>query len=382
MADFSQEQIDQRFDELPVPLQDALFDPDALSRIISVASRLKLSEDNQDILLFIFGQMVMGFISLDQMSASITAETGLPMSLAKTLADEIRHDILDRLNLTKLISPSAQTKPIPPVPTANILNLKRAPAASIPPSSRSSLLIRPPTPNMPTGKTAMSGTPTGFLTPISPRPLPKPLEQVSRPATSAVPGTPTPPTGGSVGATTPFTSPTPPPVIPAAPGPVAPIRRDFLRTTTPNTATPPLPTGSAGAAPFVLHRESEVKPITRLPLSSSSAVSRIEHSDTPSPTQQSAARAKVEIGQTVRAKRREELIRPTRTSPSQSHPIDYSALSAATPRDPFSGTKTPSPLGSSVPNPPLSFQPSVPPPPKPPSGPRLVGHTVDLRQKN
>ena len=386
MPDISQEQIDKRFDELVPPLQNSLFDPDVLSRLVSAAARLKLSEDNQDALLFIFGQVIMGFIPLDQMSAALVADTGLPESQTKMLADEIRRDIFTRLGLEKLLhpAPGAPAASDRAVPSANVLNLKRAPAVvSAPTPLRSAPL--PAFPPRPATPFSSSPATPSSLTPIPSRPLPNPLNQINSSPSTTLP--PQPPAKNSFSIFPPVSMPATPasPTSPPKPalnslnspagGTGSPIHRDFLRQPSPQT-------------PFVLHRESEVKPITRLPLTSSSAVSRIESSDSSSAPQQSSTHARVEIGNTIRAKRREELSRPTRTSPSQNRPIDYSALSTA-PRDPFSNIKTPAPSGASSPSP--SSLPPVPPSPKssasspsqsPPSGPRLTGNTVDLRQKN
>ena len=303
MAILTKQQIDQRMAKLPEKLNDALFDFDNISLMDDVQANFRLSDDQTSNLSKIVGRVLMGFIIVDSLVGKIASSLKIDQPTSQQIANVLNKKIFNPLktdieSFRKQIN-ATENKP------ENILDLKKVvtqKASPLPPKK-----VTPSTPTPGLNRTEVMPQTTA----------PKPLEQMTTPA--------------------------PAPIINQAPTPQAPIQKDFTR-------------NSAPASPFIIHQESEVRPIapeipmeTNIPEMSSRAPSENKAPE--------SVRAKVEIGETYRQQKHENKTTPAFTK-RQDHKVVNFGASSPKIKDPFSN------IGQD----------------KKGDGPRVEGNTVDLRK--
>lgn len=390
MLKLSKIQIDERIEKLSPILKEALFDYENFIKIENIEKNFDLNASQSEIFRKIIGRIIMGFIPLSDLEKEIFSGLAVNQEDAKKISEDLNKNIFADLKgeIEKIGQSSA---PQTPVPQANIVNLKKIPAASplgnsIPASSASAKSITntfspsqnlSPAPFPVINKSAplsVNPSPLGQKNPFlnDSSSLNNPVSQPSSPLPSIKP----------INIPSFSSSPSPKPIEqifskPVSPAPFfksqpEPIKKDFVRDF---------------SAPFMIHEESKVEPVFRPDMIENKAIPQMNLVSNPSSgsSRQEAVKASVEIGKTRREERIAKSVSPVtaKTEPEKRIPVNYGSFSAPV-SDPFSKINSAASSNSSPVSPPVSFskpvakkeEKEIPPSP----GPSLKGNIVDFRE--
>lgn len=95
MIEISREQLSRRYESMPQDLREALFSAESDELIWTIGDLHHLSDDKKSELARVVGDVIMGFIHIDDMANQITLDLMIDARLAKTLAQEITTKVLN-----------------------------------------------------------------------------------------------------------------------------------------------------------------------------------------------------------------------------------------------------------------------------------------------
>jgi len=335
MIELTKDQINKRFDSLPLSLKKAIFDSDNLEILSSLEFKMGLSSEQSALLDKIFSRTLLGFVPFSNLEQEIVSSLKVSPSQASQIRLTLDSKIFFELK-NELKELEAKQKTVEAVPSRNVLNLKKPAIFSSKPISQTTPL-------------APKIISSNFIPQPSP---PKPSSSKSNPVQPLK--TPTSPFFSSKLPVSNETKISNPP-----PSPSKVIQRDFIRSTAP-------------AAPFLIHQESKIEPINP-PLFSQPLTSKMSSldsaSDSSKPTPEASRPARIEIGETYRHQKKEKEITPAKTEVVKQRVINYGSLPKQS-SDPFAMLKKD-----------YHLTPAEEINPKSDKGPNLVGNVVDLKSK-
>jgi len=308
MATISQQQIFQRWDTLPLEIQEVICSDQSTAILKRICESQHLSPEKSDAVARIAGYTFMGFVHADDVAREIAVTLNMGPEAAKGIGDMVQSRLLApyRDQLEKLYALPSET-PQPKI----IEEIQRPVATAVPIPAAVTAAVPLPKENVqPTAVQAVPYAPRGRAIPTPPLPAvvtatPSPSSEPFSKLTAAVP------------APTPSVVPTPPP---AKPAPTPPIK---------SATVPP---------PVFLHEESAVQPLVpkrdfRLEVPPPRPIMKGFSAPTPQP-------AKLELGASLPLV--SQKLTSTRTEIAEPRVVHYSQL-----KTPLDKPPQPAPTGVS-----------------------------------
>ena len=98
MIKISKQQIDERWDSLPEPLREILYSPTYSNMVWKISEEHHLDDKKAGVILGLTGNIIMGFIHLDDLAKEISLALNLNSEIANSISRELDKKIFSSFN--------------------------------------------------------------------------------------------------------------------------------------------------------------------------------------------------------------------------------------------------------------------------------------------
>ena len=122
VVNLSQEQIDERYENLPKTIKETFWAASTAQRIWRLGQFYHLSDEKISLLSQIVGQVLIGFILPEDVASEIQETIGIDTRIAQAINNEVRQRIFSPLHeeLSKIYNPILGSPKREPVPSKKI----------------------------------------------------------------------------------------------------------------------------------------------------------------------------------------------------------------------------------------------------------------------